>query len=512
MGRDSQSPMDNLQHSRDQVLKRIFTTGTIRGKPQGHEVTKKSRLAFAMHWSPYLRPQWELAKDAAIGSSWCLCAFEFRFSGGRRARGELLTERVENCLMEHIFGDPSPAGEWIGLERPSQVQVPDNPIVGYIEGDGVGPDIWAASKAVLDAAVKKASRGSRRIHWWEIPAGEKSHAILGEYLPDRTFQAVQQCRVVIKGPLTTPVGGGFRSLNVTLRQKLDLYACVRPVRYIPGTPSPVKNPEDVDMIVFRENTEDVYAGIEWRSGEEEAAKLIRFLDEEMGVRVSPTAGIGVKPMSPEATKRLVRRAIRFAQERGRRRVTLVHKGNIMKFTEGAFRDWGYELAREEFSDCIITEDELWRKYEGEIPAGQILINDRIADAMFQQVLLRPREYEVLAMPNLNGDYLSDALAAQVGGLGMAPGANMGDTCAIFEATHGSAPKYAGQDKVNPGSLILSGTMMLQHMGWDAEAALITKGLSGAIGARTVTYDLARQMPGSRELRCSEFAQAVIDHM
>lgn len=414
--------------------------------------------------------------------------------------------------MVNVFGDPPSGGEWITIAEAARIRVPDNPIVGFIEGDGVGPDIWAASRPVFDAAVHKASGGNRRIYWWEIPAGEKSHRELGEYLPESTLEAVRKCCVAIKGPLTTPVGGGFRSLNVTLRQKLDLYACVRPVRFISGTPAPVKKPEDVDMVVFRENTEDVYAGIEWKSGEAETVKLISFLKDEFGIDVPPTAGIGVKPISPEATKRLVRRALRFALEAGRRRVTLVHKGNIMKFTEGAFRDWGYEVAREEFSDIVITEDELWRKHDGAIPQGRILVNDRIADAMFQQVLLRPREYEVLATPNLNGDYLSDALAAQVGGLGMAPGANIGDTCAIFEATHGSAPKYAGQDKVNPGSVILSGAMMLEHMGWKSEAKLIVKGLSGAIQAGTVTYDLARQMPGSTELRCSEQGKAVIDHM
>ncbi len=414
--------------------------------------------------------------------------------------------------MENVFAGPPPEGEWITIVAQGTLNVPDHPIVGFMEGDGVGPDIWAASRPVFDEAVRRASGGARSIYWWEIPAGEKSNRALGEYLPESSLQAVQKCCVVIKGPLTTPVGGGFRSLNVTLRQKLDLYACVRPVRFISGTPAPVKRPEDVDMVVFRENTEDVYAGIEWKSGEEDTTRLIGLLKDEFGVHLPAAAGIGLKPISPQATKRLVRRAIGFALETGRKRVTLVHKGNIMKFTEGAFRDWGFEVAREEFSQVAITEDELWQKYDGTIPDGRILVNDRIADAMFQQVLLRPREYEVLAMPNLNGDYISDALAAQVGGLGMAPGANIGDTCAIFEATHGSAPKYAGQDRVNPGSVLLSGAMMFEHMGWKDEAGLIVKGLSGAIQAGTVTYDLARQLPGSTELRCSQFGKAVMDHM
>lgn len=406
-----------------------------------------------------------------------------------------------------------PAGSWITVSSDSgKLDVPDNPIVGFIEGDGVGPDIWAASRPVFDAAVDRAYKGTRRILWWEIPAGEKSHSTYGEYLPNYSFEAIEKVRVAIKGPLTTPVGGGFRSLNVTLRQRLDLYACVRPIRYLPGTPAPVLRPEQVNMVIFRENTEDVYAGIEWKSGSSEAGKVIGFLGEALGVDIAPDSGIGIKPMSPGATKRLVRRAIRFALENGRKRLTLVHKGNIMKFTEGAFRDWGYELAQEEFSDHVVTEKELSEKYGGTIPQGKILINDRIADAMFQQVLLRPSEYEVLAMPNLNGDYLSDALAAQVGGLGMAPGANIGDQCALFEATHGSAPKYAGKDKVNPGSMLLSGVMMLEHMGWKEAGQLIVSGIADAIRAGTVTYDLARQMPGSKEMSCSGFAEEVIKRM
>jgi isocitrate dehydrogenase len=419
---------------------------------------------------------------------------------------------MEKRLMENSFAPPPFDGAWITQTEDRQLNVPDNPIVGFIEGDGVGPDIWAASRPVIDAAVLKAWGGARQIQWWEIPAGEKSLRNYGEHLPDHSLEAIQRAVVVIKGPLTTPVGGGFRSLNVTLRQKLDLYACVRPVRYISGTPSPVRRPEDVDMVVFRENTEDVYAGIEWKSGSEEAGRIISFLGADMDIQVDPSSGIGIKPMSPGATKRLVRRAIQFALDKGRQRVTLVHKGNIMKFTEGAFRDWGYELAREEFSDKVVSEHDLVKDLNGAIPQGKVLLNDRIADAMFQQVLLRPKEYEVLALPNLNGDYLSDALAAQVGGLGMAPGANIGDRCAIFEATHGSAPKYAGLNKVNPGSLLLSGAMMLEHMGWEKAGALIVAGISGAIQRGTVTYDLARLMPGSREVSCSGFASAVIELM
>ncbi|MEW6138883.1 MAG: isocitrate dehydrogenase (NADP(+)) [Thermodesulfobacteriota bacterium] len=404
---------------------------------------------------------------------------------------------------------PAPAeGTWIALDSNGSIKVPFNPIIGFIEGDGVGPDIWAAARPVFDAAVRKAYHGERRIHWWEIPAGEKSFRENGSYLPDHSFEAIEKARVVIKGPLTTPVGGGFRSLNVTLRQKLDLYACIRPVRHIAGTPAPVMRPEQVNMVVFRENTEDVYAGIEWKSGSQEAEKIIHFLKETFSVTIDPASGIGIKPMSPAATKRLVRRALMYAIEHGRQRVTLVHKGNIMKFTEGAFRDWGYELAADEFGDKVIFEDDL--PAGGSVPAGKVLVNDRIADAMFQQVLLRPAEFEVLALPNLNGDYLSDALAAQVGGLGMAPGANVGDRCAVFEATHGTAPKYAGLDKVNPGSLILSGALMFEHMGWSTASDLIVRGISEAIIAGTVTYDLARQMTGARELSCSAFGQVVIN--
>ncbi len=387
--------------------------------------------------------------------------------------------------------------------------MPDNPIVGWIEGDGVGPDLWEAARPVFDAAIHQAYGDARRIRWWELAAGEKSFCHLHEYLPEETLKAIERAVVVIKGPLTTPVGGGFRSLNVTLRQKLDLYACVRPVKYIPGTPSPMLRPEDVDMVIFRENTEDVYAGIEWKSGSEESRTVIGFLKEAMGVTIDPDSGIGIKPISPHATKRLVRRAIQFALDNGRKRVTLVHKGNIMKFTEGAFRDWGYQVAAEEFAGKVITEKEV---ESGVLAEGKVILNDRIADSMFQQALIRPRDYEVLALPNLNGDYLSDALAAQVGGLGMAPGANIGDTCAIFEATHGSAPKYAGQDKVNPGSLLLSGVMMLEHMGWKEAADLVAKGIQSAIQGRVVTYDLARLMPSAREVSCSGFGKAVIERL
>ncbi len=413
--------------------------------------------------------------------------------------------------MKFEFGSPPADGAWITIANQFTLKVPDNPIIGLIKGDGVGPDIVAASIPVFDAAVEMAFKGSRCIHWWELPAGESSFAKYGEYLPKETFDAIKQAVVVLKGPLTTPVGGGFRSLNVTLRQKLDLYACIRPIKYIPGTPSPVIKPENIDMVIFRENTEDVYAGIEWKSGSPEAQKLIHFLNQTFEIQLDESAAIGLKPMTPAAVKRLVRRAIRYALDHGRKKVTLVHKGNIMKFTEGAFREWGYELAHDEFGDKIVLERDPV-DYGNAVPHGKILLNDRIADSMFQQVLLRPRDYEVLAMPNLNGDYLSDALAAQVGGIGMAPGANIGDNCAIFEATHGSAPKYAGLNKVNPGSLLLSGVMMLEHIGWHEAAILIKNGISKAIQAGIVTYDLARLVKGCTEVSCSEFGKAVIDFL
>jgi len=389
------------------------------------------------------------------------------------------------------------------------LDIPDRPIIPFIEGDGIGPDIWAATRAVVDAAVQKAFEGEREIVWMEVFAGEKAHEKTGEWLPQETFDALQEFKVAIKGPLTTPVGGGIRSLNVTIRQVLDLYSCIRPVRWFEGVPSPMKEPEKLDVVIFRENTEDIYAGIEWASGTEEAEKVRRFLVEEMGAEIREKSGIGIKPISPFGTKRHVAASIRYARQRGCDSVTLVHKGNIMKFTEGSFRDWGYDVARELFRDDIVTEEETW---EGRSAEGKIVVKDRIADAMFQQVLLRPDEYDVITTPNLNGDYISDACAAQVGGLGMAPGANVGDDVAVFEATHGTAPKYTGMDKVNPGSLILSAVMMLEHMGWDEAARLIDRGLEGAIGAKTVTYDLERQMEGATKVKTSEFGQAIVDHM
>jgi isocitrate dehydrogenase len=406
---------------------------------------------------------------------------------------------------------PPSDGQQIGY-RDGRLQVPDRPIVPFIEGDGTGPDIWRASKRVFDAAVEHAYGGRRRIAWVEILAGEKALANTGEWLPRETIDAIARYRVAIKGPLTTPVGGGIRSLNVTLRQELDLYACVRPVRWFEGVPSPVTEPHKVDVVLYRENTEDVYAGIEWPEGSAEAAKLIEWLGSELGVAIRPDSGIGIKPISRHCSRRLVRKAIEFAIAHGRRSVTLVHKGNIMKFTEGAFKDWGYELAREEFGDRTVTEDELWKDHDGKAPAGKVVIKDRIADAMFQQVLLRPDEYDVVATTNLNGDYLSDALAAQVGGLGLAPGSNEGDGVALFEATHGTAPKYAGQDKVNPGSVILSGVMMLDWMGWPEAGRAIEDALSRTIAQKRVTYDLERQMAGATLLKTSEFGEAIVGNL
>ena len=390
--------------------------------------------------------------------------------------------------------------------------VPDDPIIPFIEGDGTGGDIWAASVRVFDAAVEKAYKGKKKIQWFEIYAGEKANKLYGEWLPEDSIKAIEEYKVAIKGPLTTPVGGGIRSLNVTFRQRLDLYACVRPVRYFTGVPSPVKEPQKLNVIIFRENTEDVYAGIEWKQGTKEASKIIEFIEKELGKTIRKDSGIGIKPISVTGTKRLVRRAIQHAIKRGKKSVTLVHKGNIMKFTEGAFRDWGYELAKEEFGNVTVTETELYEKYDGKMPAGKILVKDRIADSMFQQVLLRPDEYEVICTPNLNGDYLSDACAAQVGGLGLAPGANIGDAAALFEATHGTAPKYAGQDKINPGSVILSGVMMFEHLGWDKAGEMIISALEQTIKNKTVTYDLERQMPGAKKLKCSEFGTAIIENM
>ncbi len=393
-----------------------------------------------------------------------------------------------------------------------RISVPDYPIIPFIEGDGIGPDIWRATQRVVDAAVAKTYGGRRRIAWIEVLAGEKAYNATGQWLPDETLETLKAYKVGIKGPLTTPVGGGIRSLNVTIRQELDLYACVRPVRYIPGVPSPMREPEQVDMVIFRENTEDVYAGIEWPSGSPEAQKLIQFINQELGKTISLGAGIGIKPITREGSERLIRRAIQYAIDHNRRSVTLMHKGNIMKFTEGAFRDWGYQLAAREFSDQVISEETLYQQYDGKLPQGRILLKDRIADITFQQVLLRPAEYDVIACPNLNGDYLSDALAAQVGGVGMAPRSNISDEVAVFEATHGTAPKYANLDKVNPSSLILSAIMMLEHLGWQEAAERIRQGLERTIAAKVVTYDLARQQPGAREVKTSEFGSAIIDAM
>jgi len=399
--------------------------------------------------------------------------------------------------------------EKIQIRSDGSLIVPDVPIIPYIEGDGVGPDIWRASVRVFDEAVKKCYGGKKKVEWMEVLAGEKAYQKKGDYAPEETIETIREYRVGIKGPLTTPVGGGFRSINVMLRMKLDLYSCIRPVKYIAGTPSPMKHPEKVDMIVFRENTEDVYAGIEWKAESKEATRVREFLEKEMGVKIREDSGIGIKPISRLGTQRHVRRAIRYAISHGRKSVTLVHKGNIMKFTEGAFRDWSYELAKAEFGDKLIPESEL---ADGKVPSGKIVIKDRIADAMFQQILLRPEEYDVLAMPNLNGDYMSDALAAQVGGLGMAPGGNIGDQAAVFEATHGTAPKYAGQDVINPGSLILSGAMMFDHLGWTEVAQSITKAMEKTIGSKVVTYDLARQMEGAKKVKCSEFATSLIEYL
>ena len=398
-------------------------------------------------------------------------------------------------------------GSKITIAPDGRLTVPDDPIIPYIEGDGIGPDIWRATQKVLDAAVAKAYEGRRRIAWLEVLAGEKAFNTDGEWLPEATLAAVREYHVAIKGPLTTPVGGGIRSVNVQLRQVLDLFACVRPVAHIGGIPSPVVAPENVDMVVFRENTEDVYIGYEWEADSEMARKLTAFIEKEAGMTIREGSGIGIKPISRFGTRRLVRMAIQYALEQKRPSVTRVHKGNIMKFTEGAFCRWGYELAQEEFGDRIVTEQDLWDKHDGRIPEGRVVIKDRIADAMFQQILLRPAEYDVLAMPNLNGDYMSDALAAMAGGLGMAPGANIGAECAVFEATHGTAPKYAGLDKVNPGSLVLSGALMLEHMGWKEAADLVRAGLIGAVQQKTVPYDLARQMTGAKEVSCSAFADA-----
>jgi len=403
-------------------------------------------------------------------------------------------------------------GEKIQYNKDGKLNIPDQPIIPYIEGDGVGPDIWRASVRVFDAAVKKCYGVKRRIDWLEVYAGEKAFQLKKEWAPEETIETIREYKIGIKGPLTTPVGGGVRSINVLLRQRLDLYACIRPVKYLSGTPSPLKHPEKVDMVVFRENTEDVYAGIEWKEGSPEALRMKDFLEKELGKKIREDSGIGIKPISRFGTKRLVRMAIQYALAHGRKSVTIVHKGNIMKFTEGAFRDWGYEVAREEFGEKVLPENELGDKKVTDLPEGKIVLKDRIADAMFQQILLRPEDYDVLAMPNLNGDYMSDALAAQVGGLGMAPGANIGDQAAVFEATHGTAPKYANQDVINPGSLILSGAMMFDYLGWSEVGQRIKKALGETILRKNVTYDLARQMKGARKVKCSEFASTIIESL
>jgi isocitrate dehydrogenase len=409
---------------------------------------------------------------------------------------------------------PPKTGQKIAIEG-GVLRVPENPVIPFIEGDGTGPDIWHASQMVFDAAVALAYKGKRAIAWFEVFAGEKANVVYGEgtWLPDDTLEAIREYTVAIKGPLTTPVGGGIRSINVALRQMLDLYVCLRPVKYFTGVPSPVKHPEQIDMVIFRENTEDIYAGIEWKAGTPEAAKVVQWLQKEMGVkkiRFPESSSIGIKPVSKEGTERLVRAAIQYAIRNKRTSVTLVHKGNIMKFTEGGFRDWGYELAKKEFAGDIVT----WDDCGGRRPEGKILIKDVIADAFLQQILTRPAEYDVIATLNLNGDYISDALAAQVGGIGIAPGGNVNYMTghAVFEATHGTAPKYAGLDKVNPGSVILSGEMMLRYLGWNEAADLIMSSLEKTIGQKVVTYDFARLMEGAREVKCSEFGRAIVGNM
>jgi len=387
--------------------------------------------------------------------------------------------------------------------------VPDHPIIPFIEGDGTGPDIWRAARRVFDAAVDKVARGKRRVEWLEVLAGEKAFKATGNWLPDATLDSIRAHRVAIKGPLTTPVGGGIRSLNVMLRQVLDLYACIRPVRYFEGVPSPMREPQRLDVVIFRENIEDVYSGVEYRAGSGEADALITFLMERFGAKIRPGSAIGIKPMSKFGSQRLVAKAIEYALRAGRRSVTLVHKGNIMKFTEGGFREWGYDVAKEKFGDRTVPESDVG---SGKGDGGRVIMKDRITDAMFAQLVLRPDEYSVIAAPNLNGDLLSDAAAAQVGGLGLAPGGNVGDGYAVFEATHGTAPKYAGLDKVNPGSVILSGAMMFEELGWTDVAEAIARGLGGAIRSRRVTYDLARQMPGAREVSTSQFAEGIIEHV
>ncbi|MBR3664210.1 MAG: isocitrate dehydrogenase (NADP(+)) [Desulfovibrio sp.] len=403
-------------------------------------------------------------------------------------------------------------GEAITVSADGRLQTPKNPVIPFVPGDGIGPDIWGVARKVFDCAVAKAG-GGRAIDWLEIQAGEKALKECGDTLPEASLEAIRKYHVAIKGPLTTPVGKGIRSVNVALRRTLDLYACVRPVRYFPPVPSPVKHPEQVDMVVFRENTEDVYCGIEWPKDSPEAKEVIALVEKLSGRKIREDSGIGIKPISKFGSQRLVRMAIEYALSHGRESVTLVHKGNIMKFTEGGFRQWGYELAAEAYGDVTITEAELWEKHGGKLPAGKkLVIKDRIADAMFQQVLLSPSEYSVLALPNLNGDYMSDALAAQVGGLGMAPGANIGHGVAVFEATHGSSPKDAGQNKVNPSAVILSGAMMFEYLGWDDVAAMLRQAVARAVQSRHVTFDLAAQMEGSVQVSCSDFGESIIANL
>lgn len=413
-------------------------------------------------------------------------------------------------MATYRFATVPTTGERITYEN-GVLGVPNNPIIPFVEGDGTGADIWRASVRVFDAAIEKAYNGERRVAWMEVFAGEKAFTNHGDWLPQETVDAMQEFRVSIKGPLTTPVGGGIRSLNVTLRQVLDLYACIRPVRYFEGVGSPMKDPEKLNIVVFRENTEDVYAGIEWKAGSPEAEKLRAFISQEFGKEIRPDSAIGIKPMSAFGSKRLIDMSIRYALKHCLPSVTLMHKGNIMKFTEGAFRDWGYEVARDHFAGSVVSEADLSKGGTG-ARADAVVIKDRIADSMFQQLLLRPDEYSVIATPNLNGDYVSDAAAAQVGGLGIAPGGNVGDGVAVFEATHGTAPKYANLDKINPGSVILSGVMMFEYLGWNEAAQLIVRGLENAIKSKRVTYDLARQMPGSTEVSTSAFGDQIIKGM
>jgi len=401
----------------------------------------------------------------------------------------------------------------IALNKDGSLLVPDTPVIPFIPGDGTGPDIWNAARLVLDAAVKKAYKDKKRIIFKEVLAGEDAFNKTGEWLPKDTLNQIQKYKVAIKGPLTTPVGHGMRSLNVAIRQDLDLYACIRPAKYLSGVPSPCREPDNIDMVIFRENTEDIYLGIEWEAGTKEAKEAAAFVNQKTLKNLDDdTTGIGIKPISEKKTKRLIKKAIQYAIDHKRKSVTIMHKGNIMKFTEGAFLKWGYEVGENDFRDAVITEQNLWDQFEGNVPAGKIVLKDRIADNMFQQVLLRPDEYDIIAAPNLNGDYISDLLAAMVGGLGLAPGANIGDNCAVFEATHGTAPKYAGQDKVNPGSVILSGAMMLDHLGWHKASNVIHAALQKTILNKKVTYDLARQIPGATALKCSEFAKELCSAM